>query len=441
MNAQAATVEVLSIRDPSHPERVGEIDVTPFGAVANGVAVHEGLIAVAVENVNKTDPGMVVFFNRQSKPLGAVQVGALPDMLTFSPDGRWLLVANEGEPNDDYTVDPAGSVSIIDLRRGAAGVRQKDVRTADFQKVQPRRARCVDRASLVRMLAWRRTSSRSAFAVSHDSRTAWATCQENNALAIIDIRSARVVELVGLGFRDHSIVKPNPAEIYTFDPAIMPSIGTTAAGQALFLGGFSGLWFDGIDPVTGRDKFITHTDRGPNAEPTGINRPFLLPGFTPEIVRFELDRASGALSLMQRIPLQRAPGEPLTGLPNTAIDGETNTPYNDERAVDLLGTEQSVDPLGGDFEGIAVDRDGSFWMVDEYRPAIYHFGENGVLIERFVPIGTAAAAGQPPGTFGTEVLPRFLRSAVKTADSRRSLTMAAKYTPSCKVRCVTRLPS
>ena len=49
VNAQAATVEVLSIRDPSHPEKVGEIDVTPFGAVANSVAVHEGVIAVAVE--------------------------------------------------------------------------------------------------------------------------------------------------------------------------------------------------------------------------------------------------------------------------------------------------------------------------------------------------------------------------------------------------------
>lgn len=286
-------------------------------------------------------------------------------------------------------------------------MRQRDVRTADFKKF--------NRAKLDKSIrifgpdaSVEQDIEPEYIAVSHDSRIAWATCQENNALAIIDIRSARVVELVGLGIKDHSIVKAKPAEIYTFDPATMPSIGATAAGQELFLGGFSGLWFEGIDPESGSDKFITHTDRGPNAEPTGINRPFLLPEFTPEIVRFELDRASGELRLTQRIPLQRAPGEPLTGLPNTAIGGDTNTPHNDERAVDLLGTEQPVDLLSGDFEGIAVDRDGSFWMVDEYRPAIYHFDENGLLIERFVPIGSAAAAGQSAGTFGTEVLPEVL---------------------------------
>jgi hypothetical protein len=114
---------VLSIRNPSRPQKIGQIDVTPFGAVATSVAVHEGLIAVAVRNVVKTSPGMVVFSDSQLRLLKAVQVGALPDMLTFSPNGRWLLVANGGEPNDDYSIDPKGSISIIDMRRGAPGLR------------------------------------------------------------------------------------------------------------------------------------------------------------------------------------------------------------------------------------------------------------------------------------------------------------------------------
>lgn len=408
VNAQAASVDVLSIWNPSRPKKIGQIDVTSFGAVANSVAVHEGLIAVAVENAVKTDPGMVVFFNRQLRLLKALQVGALPDMLTFSPNGRWLLVANEGEPNTDYSIDPEGSVSIIDMRRGAYSLRQSDVRSTNFE--------AFDNATLdpsIRIFGPNAVVKQDIepeyITVSHDSRTAWATCQENNALAIIDIPSATVTQLVGLGFKDHSAVRAESAEIYTFDPEAMPSIGATAAGQQLLLGGFSGLHFERIDPVTGHYKFITHTDRGPNAEPTGINRPFLLPEFSPEIVRFELNRDTGVLTLTERIPLQRAPGVPLTGLPNTAIDNSANTPYNDEVPVDLLGNVLPLDPFGGDFEGLVVDPNyGTFWMVDEYRPAIYHFDAQGELLKRFVPIGTTAAVGQPAGTFGDEVLPAVL---------------------------------
>ena len=76
--------------------------------------------------------------------------------------------------------------------------------------------------------------------------------------------------------------------------------------------------------------------------------------------------------------------------------------------VDLHGNVLPTDPLGADLEGVAVDTNGHFWMADEYRPAIYHFDPAGLLIERLVPIGTAAAAGAPAGSFGTEVLPAVL---------------------------------
>jgi hypothetical protein len=188
----------------------------------------------------------------------------------------------------------------------------------------------------------------------------------------------------------------------------LPVLGTTEAGQDIQLGGFSGLVFEGT-AANGNLKFIANTDRGPNGEETDSRRPFLLPDFAPELIRFELSPKSGQLSITDRIQLKASPSELLTGLPNTAITGGTgSTPYNDEIPLDLFGNTLSLDPLGGDLEGVVVTPDKTFWLVDEYRPSIYHFDSEGVLIDRFVPEGTAAAVGQPEGTFGTEVLPEIL---------------------------------
>lgn len=56
-------------------------------------------------------------------------------------------------------------------------------------------------------------------------------------------------------------------------------------------------------------------------------------------------------------------------------------------------------------ESVVVAENGSFFLSDEYRPAIYHFDPHGVLIARFIPEGTAEAVGHPEGAFGTETLP------------------------------------
>ncbi|MCH4903681.1 hypothetical protein GSN00_04620, partial [Cylindrospermopsis raciborskii CHAB3438] len=184
----------------------------------------------------------------------------------------------------------------------------------------------------------------------------------------------------------------------------LPSLGTTTTNQNILLGGFSGLYFQGV-ANNGNLQFVTHTDRGPNSEPTGQNRPFLLPNFQPEIVSFELNKASGEINITSRTKLFRADGKtPLTGLPNVQA-GAGNTAYTDEIGVDLNGTVLPNDPLGADLEGIVVADNGDYWMVDEYRPAIYRFNRNGILVSRFIPQGTASKSNQPVGTFGTEVLP------------------------------------
>jgi 2',3'-cyclic-nucleotide 2'-phosphodiesterase/3'-nucleotidase/5'-nucleotidase len=225
INALAASVDVLSIENPALPTLITSLSFTEIGGVANSVAVHDGIIAVALESVPKTAPGHVALLDSKFKTLAVVEVGAQPDMLTFSKDGRWLLTANEGEP-DSYllptSVDPEGSVSIIDLSAGAKKVTQASVRTANFHNFEP--PALIDPA--IRIYGPGATVSQDLepeyIAVSSDSKTAWVTLQENNALAIIDIASASVTKLVSLGFKDHMVT----------ENALDPSDRDNAAGTS-----------------------------------------------------------------------------------------------------------------------------------------------------------------------------------------------------------------
>ena len=163
VNAQAASVDVLSIKNPALPTLVTSLVFTAIGGVVNSVAVHDGIIAVAIESVPKTAPGHVVLLDSKFKTLAVLEVGAQPDMITFSKNGRWLLTANEGEPNSyglTNSVDPEGTVSVIDLSDGADDVQQSDVRTVDFHKFEL--PMCSTRASAFSVLGLRsrRTSSR-----------------------------------------------------------------------------------------------------------------------------------------------------------------------------------------------------------------------------------------------------------------------------------------
>ena len=203
-NADANTVDVLDASDPENLTLAFTIDLSGYGDGVNSVAVHNGVVAVAVEADPKTDNGSVVFFDTDGEYLNSVEVGALPDMLTFTPNGRYLLVANEGEPNDDYTVDPEGSISIIDMKRGVGRLGASDVATADFSDFN---SATLDES--IRVFGPDATVAQDMepeyIAVSHDSKYAWVTLQENNALAIVDIAKGEITSLVGLGFKDHSV--------------------------------------------------------------------------------------------------------------------------------------------------------------------------------------------------------------------------------------------
>jgi hypothetical protein len=203
INSRDNDLAVIDLRDPGAPMLIEKVSLDAYGAGLNSVDTHEGLVAVAVEASPKTDPGKVVFIDARTLAVrGAVTVGALPDMLAFDGDGRRVLVANEGEPVNYLpgAVNPEGSVSIIELSRGAA---RATVRTADF------RAFSKDAlvASGVRVFGPGATAAQDLEPeyITLQGRSAWVTLQEANAVAVLDVPTATITGIVPLGLKDHRV--------------------------------------------------------------------------------------------------------------------------------------------------------------------------------------------------------------------------------------------
>ena len=202
INAPAARIDAISILDPAVPSLLFSIDVTPWGGQANSVDVCNGVVAAAVEAVVKQNPGQIVFFDTSGNFLNAVPAGALPDMITFTPNCEYVLSANEGEPNSygqPTSIDPEGSVTLVDMRNGAAAAAATQVGFGDFT------AGMLDAST--RIYGPNATIAQDLepeyIAVDHNSKTAYITLQENNAVAVLDIKSATITGIFGLGFKDY----------------------------------------------------------------------------------------------------------------------------------------------------------------------------------------------------------------------------------------------
>ena len=206
VNALSGKIDVLDAADPAKPTKVGEVSGGENTTI-NSVAVrNDGLAVAAVEPENKTDAGELIFFDAGAeKPgavLGRVGVGSLPDMVTITPEGDYALVANEGEPAEDYSVDPEGSVAVVKLPASVKAATQADVRTADFRAFEGTLA---DKGVHIYGQVGASTTEAQNLEpeyIAVAGGKAYVTLQENNAVAVVDIASATVEDVWPLGYTD-----------------------------------------------------------------------------------------------------------------------------------------------------------------------------------------------------------------------------------------------
>lgn len=422
---------IVDIADPLNPKLVKEVSLAEYGGGPNSIDcsnfgdVESDFVAIAMEAGSKQENGQVVLFDMTGTAFAAADAGALPDMVAISPDGNLLMVANEGEPSDDYSIDPEGSIMYLDG--------DGNVELITFEGFNDRRQELINKG--IRIFGNNGSSTVAQdlepeyIAFSEDSKYAYVNCQENNALVVIDVAEKSVLDILPLGFKDHSAGTPSMKSMINVNEIEnWPSLGTPAYGggqDPVMLGGFSGLFYAEDESSEETQVYYVVPDRGPNDSPVkkaGVEpavsqnlRPFKLPNYQGRIAKISV--TNGVASLEKQILLTRKDGQ-------TPISGKGNIPGYDEVPVTYTDADTEYkdtsfvkngvayhalpyDEFGGDFEGILIDKEGNFWMCDEYRPAIYKFAPNGTLIERFVAKGASALGDsvQPEGTYGKETLP------------------------------------
>lgn len=197
----------------------------------NSISISENVMAVALEFLDDSPvpvqtAGRCAFYDVSGdvpKFLGVVKVGALPDAVTMSHDGKKALLADEGEPPMmdageafDYENDPEGGISIVTMPEGGwADVSDADVKTLDFRDFDEGGSRADERPKEIHRLApadpsqpngsvarWSQQFEPEFIAIAPDDDEAWAVLQEQNTVAVIDLETDTIRKLIYLGEKD-----------------------------------------------------------------------------------------------------------------------------------------------------------------------------------------------------------------------------------------------
>ena len=215
-NGATKKIDIFNVDNPAKPTLTKSVTLNGLGDLQS-VATNGSLVAVAAYT-DATDgkylPGRVFLMDTNGTvdaraPQG-VAVGALPDSIHFAPDGKTVVVANEGEPKNYCQTsgefvdanDPKGSVSIIDTSAATLTATTLEFTAFNAQAAAIRSAGArifgpgadVDQDLEPEYIA-----------ISADSKTAFVTLQENNAVAEIDLATKSITRIMGLGYKDYSI--------------------------------------------------------------------------------------------------------------------------------------------------------------------------------------------------------------------------------------------
>ena len=230
-NSIAGKMDIVNFSNPASPVLLSSISMAPYGNI-NSIAVHNGIVAVAIENINPQANGKIVFFNTSGVFLNEVPAGAMPDMITFSKDYTKVITANEGEPDGTYSLDPEGSITVVDISGGVANLTSANA--TQIMLTQFNGQEVALRAQGIRIFTTSATVAQDLepeyVAVSDDNTKAYVTLQENNAILVLNLVTNTIESLLPLGYADYSAGSGNSLDASDQSGAILNTSGIPIKG-------------------------------------------------------------------------------------------------------------------------------------------------------------------------------------------------------------------
>jgi 2',3'-cyclic-nucleotide 2'-phosphodiesterase (5'-nucleotidase family) len=175
----------------------------------NSIALSGNTLAVSFDGPTAGSNGAVALFDVASDGTGATwrataNVGAVPDMLVFTPDGSTILAAIEGEPAPGYTIDPAGGLALIDATSGAAtffGFSSFDAQAATLRSQGVKLTYGLPGTANAQALP---SLDLEPEYITISANRAYVTLQEANAIGIFDLGTQSWVSILPLGLINHN---------------------------------------------------------------------------------------------------------------------------------------------------------------------------------------------------------------------------------------------
>ena len=190
-------------------------DMTSVAVSPNGEK-----LAVAIQSSDYSVAGcLAVFLCGADGTLSFDQIyeaGVQPDMVTFTPDSKKILSADEGEPRNGYeagSIDPKGTVTVIDLTN-------QNVSHLDFTVFdsEAKRAELVQNGVILKKGTAPSVDLEPEYIAAND-KTAYVTLQEANAIAIVDLQTLSIENICSAGYEDY---EKYPIDIDKKDAAYRP---------------------------------------------------------------------------------------------------------------------------------------------------------------------------------------------------------------------------